>query len=187
MITRDFDVPIDQRYFEDYTVGSAYEYGAVSRRRSRSSSPLRGSSIRKPIHVDPEAAANGPFGGLIASGWHTSALMMRLFVDHYLSSVASLASPGVDELRWMKPVRPGRHAAHPGYGHRSQTSRSKPDRGIVRTLIEVLNQRGEIVSSMNAMNLLRCRTPAWSPSPPCRRTSCTAQPRCRTREKAFGR
>ena len=59
------------------------------------------------LHRDPEAAKNGPFGGLIASGWHTAGLMTRLFVDHYLTKVASLGSPGGDELRWVKPVRPG--------------------------------------------------------------------------------
>jgi acyl dehydratase len=83
--------------------------------------------------------------------------MMRLFVDNYLSSVASLASPGVDELRWLKPVRPGDTLRIRVTVTEARRSRSKPDRGIVRTLIEVLNQRGETVSTMNAMNLLRCR------------------------------
>jgi acyl dehydratase len=98
MSTPDFGVPIDQRHFEDYVVGSTYEYGtaAVDEREAvafaRAFDP-------QPIHIDPVAAAQGPFGGLIASGWHTVALMMRLFVDNYLSSVASLASPGVDDAR----------------------------------------------------------------------------------------
>jgi acyl dehydratase len=109
------------------------------------------------FHTDAEAAADGPFGGLIASGWHTVALMMRLFVDNYLSSVASLASPGVDELRWLKPVRPGDTLRIRVTVTEARRSRSKPDRGVVRTLIEVLNQHGETVSTMNAMNLLRCR------------------------------
>ena len=111
----------------------------------------------QPMHVDPVAAAQGPFGGLIASGWHTSGLMMRLFVDHYLSSVASLASPGVDELKWLQPVRPGDTLRIRVTVTEARRSRSKPDRGIVRTFIEVLNQRGETVSTINAMNLLRCR------------------------------
>ena len=59
------------------------------------------------MHTDPEAAKRSPFGGLIASGWHTAGLVMRLYVEHYLTHVASLASPGLDELRWLKPVRPG--------------------------------------------------------------------------------
>ena len=152
----DFAVPIDQRYFEDYIVGSSYEYGtaAVDEREvlafAKQFDP-------QPMHVDPVAAAQGPFGGLIASGWHTSGLMMRLFVDHYLSSVASLASPGVDELKWLQPVRPGDTLRIRVTVTEARRSRSKPDRGIVRTFIEVLNQRGETVSTINAMNLLRCR------------------------------
>jgi acyl dehydratase len=156
MSAPDFAVPIDQRYFEDYIVGSSYEYGtaAVDEREvlafAKQFDP-------QPMHVDPVAAAQGPFGGLIASGWHTSGLMMRVFVDHYLSSVASLGSPGVDELKWLKPVRPGDTLRIRVTVTDARRSRSKPDRGIVRTLIEVLNQRGETVSTINAMNLLRCR------------------------------
>jgi acyl dehydratase len=152
----DFSVPVGQRYFEDYIAGSTYEYGtaAVDEREAvafaRAFDP-------QPIHIDPIAAAQGPFGGLIASGWHTAALMMRLFVDNYLSSVASLASPGIDELRCLKPVRPGDTLRIRVTVTEARRSRSKPDRGIVRTLIEVLNQHGETVSTMNAMNLLRCR------------------------------
>jgi acyl dehydratase len=156
MSAPDFAVPIDQRYFEDYVVGSSYEYGtaAVDEREvlafAKQFDP-------QPMHVDPVAAAQGPFGGLIASGWHTSGLMMRLFVDHYLSSVASLASPGVDELKWLQPVRPGDTLRIRVTVTEARRSRSKPDRGIVRTFIEVLNQHGETVSTINAMNLLRCR------------------------------
>lgn len=157
MSAPDFAVPIDQRYFEDYTVGSSYEYGTVAVNEAEAIDFARRFDPQ-PIHVDTVVAAEGPFGGLIASGWHTAALMMRLFVDHYLSSVASLASPGVDELRWLKPVRPGDLLRIRATVTEARRSRSKPDRGIVRTLIEVLNQRGEIVLSMKAMNLLRTRS-----------------------------
>jgi acyl dehydratase len=156
MSAPDFAVPIDRRYFEDYTVGSSYEYGPIAVDESEAIAFAR-KFDPQPIHVDPVAAVDGPFGGLIVSGWHTTALMMRLFVDHYLSSVASLASPGVDELRWLKPVRPGDQLRIRVTVTEARMSRSKPDRGIVRTTIEVLNQRREIVSSMNAMNLLRTR------------------------------
>ena len=108
------------------------------------------------IVTDPEEAARGPFGGLIASGWHTAALLMRLYATHYLSHVASLASPGLDELRWHKPVRPGDELRIRVRVLAAERSRSKPDRGMVHTGIEVLNQR-EVVMSLRAMNLLRCR------------------------------
>ncbi|HKW79929.1 MAG TPA: MaoC family dehydratase [Casimicrobiaceae bacterium] len=155
----DFALPIDRRYFEDYTLGSVHEYGSIVVDEAGLIAFARQFDPQS-IHVDREAAVLGPFGGLIASGWQTCALMMRMFVDHYLSSVASLASPGIDELRWLQPVRPGDTLSIRLTVTEARRSRSKPDRGMVRTLIEVLNQRGEIVSTMQAMNLLRCRSAA---------------------------
>ena len=155
-IGADFEAPIDQRYFEDYRAGSVYHYGAITVDEAE----VIAFATRfdpQSIHVDPEAAAHGPFGGLIASGWHTAAMMMRLFADNYLSAVASLASPGVDELRWTRPVRPGDTLSIRATVLEANVSRSKPDRGVVRTLIEVLNQNGELVMSCKAINLLRCR------------------------------
>ena len=153
----DFEAPIDRRYFEDYRVGAVHRYGAVTVDQSRGDRvrhqvrpAKRCTSIRKP----PPA---GLSGGLIASGWHTTAMMMRLFADHYLSKVASLASPGVDELRWTRPVRPGDTLTIRVTVLEANVSRSKPDRGVVRTLIEVLNQNGDQVMSCKAINLLRRR------------------------------
>ena len=152
----DFETPIDRRYFEDYRVGAVHRYGAVTVDQAE---VIAFATKFDPqgIHVDPEAAARGPFGGLIASGWHTAAMMMRLFADHYLSKVASLASPGVDELRWTRPVRPGDTLTIRVTVLEANVSRSKPDRGVVRTLIEVLNQNGDQVMSCKAINLLRRR------------------------------
>ena len=112
------------------------------------------------FHTDPDAAAQGRFGGLIASGWHTCCMLMQLYADHYLSKCASMASPGLDELRWHKPVRPGDELRIRVRVLAAERSRSKPDRGIVRTGVEVLNQHGEVVMSLRAMNLLACRSPA---------------------------
>ena len=159
MQTADIPVPVAERYFEDYVPGSVFEYGSV---------PLSEDEIvefarrfdPQFIHIDSDAAAEGPFRGLIASGWHTAAVMMRLFVDHYLSHVASMASPGIDELRWMRPVRPGDHLSIRVSILEANRSRSKPDRGVVRTGIEVLNQNQEVVMSLKAMNILRCREAA---------------------------
>ena len=152
-------VPIDQRYFEDYQPGSVHEYGTITVDEAEIIAFARKFDPQD-FHVDPEAAARGPFGGLIASGWHTASLMMRLFADHYLSRVASLGSPGVDELRWTQPVRPGDTLSIRVTVLDAKRSRSKPDRGIVQSSIEVLNQRGEIVATMKAINLLRCRSPS---------------------------
>lgn len=152
----DFNTPVQERYFEDYTPGSTYTYGSVTLTEE---DILRFADEFDPqsIHTDPAAAAAGPFEGLIASGWHTAAVMMRLYADHYVSKVASLASPGVDELRWVQPVRPGDSLSIRTTIRAARLSRSKPDRGLVHTDIEVLNQRGEVVLTLTAMNLLRRR------------------------------
>jgi acyl dehydratase len=154
----DFAVDIADRYFEDYAVGAVYEYGYIS----VSEAEIIAFAERfdpQPIHIDAQFAGRGPFGGLIASGWHTAGIAMRLVVIHYLSRVASLASPGVDELRWPAPVRPGDSLRLRTTILEARRSRSKPDRGLVRTRAELLNQHDQTVLSLVAMNLLRLRNP----------------------------
>ena len=154
----DFAVGTDDRYFEDYVAGAVYEFGYTT----VSEADIIAFAERfdpQPIHVDAQFAAGGPFGGLIASGWHTASLAMRLVVDHYVSRVASLASPGVDELRWPAPVRPGDSLRLRTTILETRRSVSKPDRGLVRTRAELLNQHDQIVLSLVAMNLIRLRNP----------------------------
>ena len=156
MSATDFVAPIEDRYFEDYVPGSVYEYGSVVVTEAEIIDFARRYDPQD-MHVDREAAARGDFGGLIASGWQTATIMMRLFVGHFLSKVASLASPGIDELRWTRPVRPGDVLRIRVTILDATHSRSRPDRGMVRTLVEVLNQNDEVVMSLRPMNLLRCR------------------------------
>jgi acyl dehydratase len=156
---KEFSVPIHDRYFEDYVPGSVFEYGPIPVTESEVID-FAGKFDPQDIHTDPTKAASGPFGGLIASGWHTCGLMMRLYADNFLSSVAAIASPGVDELRWLKPVRPGDSLSIRVSVLDSRRSASKPDRGMVRVLVEVLNQKQELVLSVKTMNLLRCRPAA---------------------------
>ncbi|MGB6067790.1 MAG: MaoC family dehydratase [Desulfomonilaceae bacterium] len=153
-----FTTGMRDRYFEDYVPGAVHEFGSVEVKESEMIDFARRFDPQ-PFHTDPVAAKESVFGGLIASGWHTASLMMRLFVDHYLSHVASLSSPGVDKLRWLKPVRPGDRLSLRVTVSETKRSRTKPDRGIVHSYIEVLNQNGEIVMSMKAMNLLARREP----------------------------
>jgi acyl dehydratase len=155
----DFAAPIDDRYLEDYVPGAVYEYGYVTVTEAEILDFAR-KFDPQPMHVDLEFAAHGPFGGLIASGWHTAGIMMRMFVDHYLSRVASLASPGLDELRWPAPVRPGDSLRLRTTVVENRRSRSKPDRGVVRTESELINQNDEIVLRVTAMNIIRARNPA---------------------------
>ena len=144
------------RYFEDYALGTTYECGSVSIDEA-SIINFAQQYDPQPFHTDPVAAATGPFGGLIASGWHTAGLVMRLLVDNYLSAEASLGAPGLDELRWPRPVRPGDTLQVRATVVEARKSQSKPDRGIVRTLVEAVNQDGKIVMSCIPTNFLLVR------------------------------
>jgi len=156
MKTSGFTIPIEERFFEDYIAGSVYEFGTIRVERDEVLAFARRFDPQ-PFHTDADAAEKSIYGGLIASGWHTAGLMMRLFADHFLSKAASLGSPGVDTLRWTKPVRPGDDLSIRVTIQETRRSRTKPDRGMVHSFIEVINQHQEVVMSMKAMNLLRCR------------------------------
>jgi acyl dehydratase len=152
----DFATSIDERFFEDYVTGHVHEFGSIGVTEQEIVEFGRRYDPQV-FHTDPVAARQTQFGGVIASGWQTAGLMMRLVVDHYLSHVASLASPGLDELRWSKPVRPGDLLSVRATVLETRASASRPDRGLVRTLFEVLNQAGEVVMSVKAMNMLKRR------------------------------
>jgi len=149
----------DPRYFDDYVPGTTHDCGSVSVSQAEIIS-FATQFDPQPFHVDPEAAARGPFGGLIASGWHTAALVMRQLVDHYLSAEASLGSPGLDEMRWPDPVRPGDTLRVRATVAEARRSQSRPDRGIMKTVIEAVNQDGRTVMRATATNFLRVRPDA---------------------------
>ena len=144
------------RYFEDYELGTTYECGSVSVDQTEIIDFAK-EFDPQPFHVDPVAAAGGPFGGLIASGWHTSALVMRLLVERYLSAEGSLGSAGLDEIRWPYPVRPGDTLRARATVVESRRSLSKPDRGIIKTAVEAVNQDGRTVMRATAINFMRVR------------------------------
>ena len=147
-----------ERWFEDYVPGSVHELGTVPVDEAEVLEFARRFDPQ-PIHTDPELAARGPFGGIIASGWHTCGLMMRLYAVNYLSPASSIASPGPEELRWPRPVRPGDTLTVRVTVEEARASSSKPDRGVVRSLVVVLNQRNEPVMTMRAVNMI-ARRPA---------------------------
>ena len=157
MILSQFAAPRESRYFEDYEAGRVYEFGSVLLTESEIIEFARRFDPQD-MHVDPEKARQGRFGGIIASGWHTIGVAMRLYVDHYLPVAASLASPGVDEVRWPNPVRPGDSIRIRVSILETVPSRSKADRGVVRARIEAFNQNGEPVLSLIALSILARRT-----------------------------
>ena len=154
-----FSHPITDRYFEDYVEGDVHQFGLIT---VEPDEVIAFATRFDPqtMHTDPEAARHTPFGGLIASGWHTAGLMMRLYVEHYLTHVASLASPGLDELRWLKPVRAGDTLSVRVTVLKTAPSKSKPDRGAVTSFVEVINQAGEIVMTMKPVNIIGKRPSA---------------------------
>lgn len=151
-----FTVPVHERFFEDYAPGLSCTYESTTITEEAILTFAREFDPQS-MHTDPTAAADGPFKGLIASGWHTGSLVMNATVNGYLNEAASLASPGVDELRWVRPVRPGDALTVQFTVLDAKASRTKPDRGIVNTAIEVFNQRAEVVMTMTAINMIRRR------------------------------
>ena len=151
-----FTTALDDRYLDDYTEGARYRFGEESVNADEIMAFARRYDPQS-IHTDPDAAAQGPFGGLIASGWQTAALMMRLFADNYLTSVASLASPGIDELRWVRPLRPGDRLSLVCETSGVRPSTSKPDRGVLTTVVTLLNQEDDPVLTATALNMVARR------------------------------
>ena len=153
MTLHSFVVPPHERYFEDYAPDGVYDLGTITVTEAEIIDFARKYDPQY-FHVDPEKAVQSRFGGIIASGWHTAALIMRVYVDRYLSHVASLASPGVDELRWPNPVRPGDTLRVRVAVLEARPSRSKPDRGVIRGKIEAFNQNDELVISMVGISII---------------------------------
>ncbi len=139
-------------YLEDYEVGRTYELGEVT--------VDEGEIIEfakkydpQPFHADPEAAKESQFGGIIASGHLVLALSMRILVDRFISRRASIGSPGLDEIRWHRPTRPGDRLRCRTTVNEIRPSKSKPDRGLLFDLVELHNQDGDLVLSYRSIGM----------------------------------
>jgi acyl dehydratase len=131
------------KYLEDFPVGERRRFATEFDPQS--------------FHIDPEAAKHSIYGSVIASGWHTCAMTMRVLVDSYLKESASMGSPGIDELRWLKPVRPGDTLTVFTTAEEITFSKSKPDRGILASVTEVENQAGVLVLTMRGKSMMKRR------------------------------
>jgi acyl dehydratase len=147
------------RYFEDYVPGLVVDCGSFTAGEAEIIDFARRYDPQ-PFHVDPEAAAAGPYGGIIASGWQTASLMMRQLVECFISPESGLGAAGVDEIRWPRPVRAGDTLHVRGTVLEARLSRSKPDRGIIRTRMEAASADGEVSMSMEGINFVRVRPQA---------------------------
>ena len=137
------------QYFEDFRPGQTVERGSRTVTEEEIVAFAR-QWDPQPFHTDPEAARDSVFGGLIASGWHTGAMWMRLYVDSHLGGSASQGSTGVEELRWLAPVRPGDTLTGRLEVLEAVPSERRPDRGTVRIRAEMVNQDGVTVMSMTS-------------------------------------
>jgi acyl dehydratase len=147
---------IKKNWFEDYIVNEVFTFG---NHLITEEEIIDFASKYDPqsFHVDPKAAALSNFGCLVASGWMTSALLMRMMCDHFISSVSAMGSPGIDHLRWIKPVKAGDRIHARVTVLKTSLSRSKPDRGTITLRQEVINQNDEIVMLLEGMAMHRCR------------------------------
>lgn len=149
-------------YLEDFTAGDRIELPSTHTFARDEMLAFARQFDPQPFHVDEEAAKGSIYGGLIASGWQTVAVCFRLAVDGLIHRVASMGSPGVDEIRWLTPVREGDTLALALEVLDTRPSQSRTDRGIVRVRYEARNQRGEVVMTMVGMGLF-ARRPAATP------------------------
>jgi acyl dehydratase len=151
--------PLQQRWFEDYAAGESFEFGDYLITASEIVEFARRYDPQ-PFHVDAAAAAESHFGGLIASGWMTGSVLMRLVVDHFVAPGSSMGSPGLEQIRWRVPVRPGDRLSARVTVLESRASKSKPDRGSLLLRQEAMNQAGEVVMSLEGWALIRRRSTA---------------------------
>ena len=137
-------------YLEDYREGLVLEYGPVLIEKE---DIVKFAEEFDPqyFHVNEVLAEDSQFGGLIASGWHTCSVMMRLLVDNFISKRSSLGSPGVEKIRWIQPVRPNDSLKLKLEIIENRLSNTKPDRGLVRSKIEMFNQRDALVLQMETI------------------------------------
>ena len=148
-----------KHYWEDMAVGSVRDLGTVTPTREAIVDFAR-QFDPQPFHLDDEAAQASVFGALCASGWHTCSMAMRLMVDNYLREAASLGSPGLENIRWLKPVFPGDTLRLQHRVIESRPMKKRPDVGLVRTVWEMFNQRGEKVLHMEGWGMFRKRNVA---------------------------
>lgn len=145
-------------YYEDFEVGDVEEFGSYTVSKEEIVE-FAEQFDPQPFHVDEEAAKQSPFGGLIASGWHTASLWMKLMVEHHYDDAASLGSPGVEEIQWTEPVRPGDTLSVRLEVAEKRPLESDPGRGLLTTDTAMFNQDDEIVMTMRGKAFYERRNP----------------------------
>lgn len=151
--------PIEEEallYFEDFVVGTRQVYGSVSV-SAADIIAFAEEYDAQPMHVDPQAAEQSMFGGLVASGWHSCCLMTRLMCDGFLLGSAALGAPGIQDVKFLQPVRPGDILRLETVVRDGRISQSRPRIGLVGLHFELINQRGACVLTMDNVMMIRRR------------------------------
>jgi acyl dehydratase len=143
-----------KRYWEDFAAAEVLELGTTATVTAEAIVAFARQFDPQYFHLDPEKAKGSIFGGLVASGWHTAAMVMRLWVDEIVSKTVSMGSPGVEELRWPAPVRPGDTLTARAVVLDTRASKSRPEMGLVRWRAETTNQRSELVFTMTGTSFI---------------------------------
>lgn len=144
------------RYFEDVNIGDTTEFGSKTFTRQEIIEFAK-KYDPQPFHIDEEQAKASIYGDIIASGWHTASATMRMMVDNMIDRKASLGSPGIDNLKWFKPVRPGDTLRVRTEVINKKRSTSRPNMGTVFGKLEVFNQNNEVVMSFNSIGMTLAR------------------------------
>jgi acyl dehydratase len=146
-------------HWEDFTIGGVAEYGP--RHVSREEMVAFAAEFDpQPFHLDEEAARASLLGGLSASGWHSCCLMMRMLTDGFIGDSTFMGAPGVEEVRWLKPLRPGESVTIRATVLETRASQSRPQMGFVRFLFEMLNAAGEPVMTLTVTPMFARRASA---------------------------
>ena len=146
------------RYFEDFEVGEIFEIGSKKVTKAEIIT-FAETFDPQPFHTSEEKARDSIFGGLIASGWYTCAIFMRLYVDNFLTETISLGSPGVDHIRWLKPVFPGDTISGRITILETKPSSNRPNVGAIKLKSEMRNQSGEVVMQLEGTGFFGKRRP----------------------------
>lgn len=157
MSLKDFDIPKEERYFDDYAAGKVYEFEETISVSEDDIITFAKQFDPQYFHTDPVAAASSIYKGLIASGAHTIAVTFRLYIQNFVPGKASFGSPGIDEVRWLKPLRPGDTLRARVTVQEVKESQSRNDRGTVRSLVETINQNGDVIMTYIAINIMAKR------------------------------
>jgi len=157
-------MPEFKDYWEDFAPGQVRDLGTITPTREEILA-FASQFDPQPFHLDDEAGKASVFGGLSASGWHTCALAMRLMVTNFLNDSSSLGSPGLEGIKWLKPVYPGDTLRLQSTMLETKPMSKRADVGMTRNLWEMFNQHGDKVLQMDGWGMFRRRTPATLPAP----------------------